>query len=175
MKNKFILLLLLAAIDLPFSGFSQEYVPFADTTKDWNVTFTGYSYGGSVATINTMKLHISSSDTIINDTAYYKVINTGQYNFFLPEGIIGFIREDTAGRKVYFRESTYAFYTPKDRLLYDFSIEQGDTTEIFGLHHCLTHSNAYRVSSTGTITLLNGEERKTWQMNPLVGFDRTSC
>lgn len=169
MKNKFILLLLLAAIDLPFSGFSQEYVPFADTTKDWNVTFTGYSYGGSVATINTMKLHISSSDTIINDTAYYKVINTGQYNFFLPEGIIGFIREDTAGRKVYFRESTYAFYTPKDRLLYDFSIEQGDTTEIFGLHHCLTHSNAYRVSSTGTITLLNGEERKTWQLIPLAG------
>ncbi len=82
MKNKFILLLLLAAIGLPFGGFSQEYVPFVDTTKDWNVTNTGYSAIGSVATINTMKLHISSSDTIINDTAYYKVINTGQYNFF---------------------------------------------------------------------------------------------
>jgi len=167
MKNKLILLLFLAAIGLPFGGFTQEYVPFVDTIKDWNVTNTSYSYGGSVATINTMKLHISSSDTIINDTAYYKLINTGQYNFFLPEGIIGFIREDTAGRKVYFRESTYTFYEPKDRLLYDFSLEQGDTTEIFGLHHCLTHSNAYRVSSTGTITLLNGEERKTWQLIPL--------
>jgi hypothetical protein len=161
-------LLLLTIMFLLFSvSYGQTYEPFIDTDKQWNTAIAFYAYGGSVATINTLQLLIMPNDTLINDTVYQKVINNGYINWFFPDGIIGFIREDIDEKKVYFRENKEEFYPPKDRLLYDFSLEAGDTTEVFGLYHCMLGSNTFKVISTGTMNLLNDEERKTWYLEPI--------
>lgn len=161
-------LLLLSFMFLPVSfSYGQTYEPFIDTNKQWNTMITYYDYGGSPASKSTLQLHIVTNDTIINDTVYQKVVNTGYSDGAYPAGVIGLIREDIDEKKVYFREIVEVFYPPKDRLLYDFSLEAGDTTEVFGLYHCTWNSNTYKVISTGTITLLNNEERKTWHLEPI--------
>lgn len=145
----------------------QNYKPFIDTDKQWNTMITGYSSVGSPATKSTLVLHISTNDTLINETLYQKVVNTGYSDGTYASGDIGFIREDIDEKKVYFREPTDVFYPHQDKLLYDFSLEAGDTTEVFGLHYCTSYSNTYKVVSNGTIQLLNGEERKTWHLEPI--------
>jgi hypothetical protein len=144
----------------------QEYQSFCDTIKQWNTLITSYTYGGSPAIKTTLKHHISSKDTIINDTLYLLVVNTGAINEAFPQ-ITGFIREEVSEKKVYFRENSYEFNVPKDRLLYDFSLGVGDTTEIFGLHHCESFSNIFKVVSTDKIILLNDEERKVWHLESI--------
>lgn len=144
----------------------QDYYPFCDTIKQWNTLVTSYTYGGSPAVKSTLKYHISSKDTIINDTLYFLVINTGAINEAFPK-IAGFIREDMGEKKVYFRENSYDFNVLRDRLLYDFSLEVGDTTEIFGLHHCESLSNTFKVVSTDKITLLDDKERKVWHLESI--------
>lgn len=148
-------------------SYGQIYEPFIDTDNQWNTMITYYAYGGSPSMISTLIFHITANDTLINDTLYQKVINTGYSDGANPAGVIGFIREDIDEKKVYFREKMEVFYPPKDRLLYDFSLETGDTTEVFGLFHCTWKSNTYKVVSTGTISLLNDEERKTWHLEPI--------
>jgi hypothetical protein len=166
-------LLLLTIMFLLLSASSgQNYKPYIDTVKQWNTAIAFYAYGGSVATINTIQFSITPNDTLINDTVYQKVINIGYINWFFPDGIIGFIREDIDEKKVYFRESKEEFYPPKDRLLYDFSLEAGDTTEVFGLYHCMLGSNTFKVISTGTMNLLNDEERKTWYLEPIGDYEQ---
>jgi hypothetical protein len=164
---KFPLLLLPLKFLLISVSYGQIYEPFIDTDNQWNTMVTYYGYGGSPTTKNTLLLQIAANDTLINDTLYQKVINTGYSDGAYPAGVIGFIREDIDEKKVYFRENIEAFYPTKDRLLYDFSLETGDTTEVFGLHHCMDNSNAFTVVSTGTISLLNDEERKTWHLEPI--------
>ncbi len=162
----FICVLSLQILWVPIIRGQNYYKPFINTNKQWNVMNTSYAYGGSPATRNTMILHISASDTLINDTLYQKVVNIGHSETLFTKDI-GFIREDMNERKVFFREETQVFYPPQDKLLYDFSLETGDTTEVFGLHHCTSYSNTYTVVSTGTIQLLNGAERKTWHLEPV--------
>ncbi|MBS4059562.1 MAG: T9SS type A sorting domain-containing protein [Bacteroidetes bacterium] len=161
-------LLLLTIMFLLFSvSYGQTYKPFLEGSKQWNIMITSYAYGGSVATMNTLQLHITANDTLINDTVYRKVVNTGYSDGAYPAGVNGYIREVIDEKKVYFRENFALFYPPKDRLLYDFSLETGDTTEIFGLHHCTWNSNTFKVISTGTVNLLNDEVRKTWYLEPI--------
>ncbi len=148
-------------------SFGQTYEPFIDTHKQWNTMITFYAYGGSPATSRTLQLHITANDTLINDTLYQKVVNTGYSDGTFPTGELGFIREDIDEKKVFFRENMEVFYPPKDRLLYDFSLETGDTTEVFGLYQCTWNSNTYKVVSTDTIHLLNDEARKTWYLEPI--------
>lgn len=167
MKMKMILLILFLPLFFLQIVNGQGYIPLLDTAKQWNIMFTTEA-GGSPATKSTQKYQISANDTLINDTIYKKVVISGNGGgAVFPPGVIGFIREDTTEKKVYFREKTQLFYPPKDRLLYDFSILAGDTVEIFGLHHCTEFSNKYKVVSINTIALLNGQERKTWQLDPI--------
>jgi hypothetical protein len=153
--------------------FGQDYVPLIDASKQWNVMVTWYAYGGSPAIKNTINFWIAENDTIINDTVYNTVIaNNPNSTGYFPNGTVGFIREDTLERKVYFRdyEATEPFFMIKDRLLYDFSIESGDTVEVFGMYTCPEFWNTYVVSSTSSVSLLNGSERKVWNLSPIGGY-----
>jgi hypothetical protein len=137
----------------------QAYHPFIDIGKHWNVMHEGFEVK------RTVEYYISAQDTTINDTVYRKVLVNEQYGYY-PSGIAGFIREDTAERRVYFR-SYYGWNHPiKDRLLYDFSIDEGDTLDVYGLY-CETESNTFKVTSKSTIELLNGEHRTIWDLHHL--------
>lgn len=140
-----------------------DYVPFIDPGKQWNVMWTSYEYGGAPAGKTTMEFWISKNDTIINDTIY-KMVITNNLNLFSKD-TIGFIREDIMERKVYFRSNIAGWnqYTFQDRLLYDFSLEAGESVDAFGLLPC-AYSNTVKVISTSVVNLLNGEERKVWDL-----------
>lgn len=157
--------------------YGQDYVPFIDVSKQWNVMVTWYAYGGSPSTKTTIEFWISENDTIFNDTIYKMVIaNNPNSTGFFPNGAVGFIREDTLERKVYFRDhiATAPFFTIKDRLLYDFSIESGDTVEVFGMYTCPEFYNSYKVISTSSVSLLNGSERKVWNLGPIGEYDQNN-
>ena len=138
----------------------QSYSPFIDNGKHWNVMHEGYGEK------RTIEYYISTQDTTINDTVYRKVLVNDQYNYY-PSGIAGFIREDTAERRVYFRPYYAEWHPIHDGLLYDFSIDVGDTVDVYGLYYCQTYSNAYKVVSISTIELLNGEQRTLWDLHPV--------
>jgi hypothetical protein len=61
-------------------------------------------------------------DTIINDLNYKKVLRAND-PLHSEWNVKGFIREDVANQKVYL----YNNYSQEDMLLYDFSLEQGDS------------------------------------------------
>jgi len=165
MKTKKLLLLIILPVFLVLGVKGQGYIPLVDTSKLWNVLETDMS-GGTPQTSATNIIKIEPSDTIINDTIYKKVIQS-KYNHNTPEdSLIGFIREDTVEKKVFFRRKSPFFYEPEgvDRLLYDFSIIEGDTIEVFGYYFCEWFSNSYVVLSTDSINLLNNEKRKIWNL-----------
>lgn len=138
----------------------QAYHPFIDIGKHWNVMHEGYDVK------RTIEYHISAHDTTINDTVYRMVLADEQYGYF-PSGIAGFIREDTTERQVYFRPY-YGWWHPiQDKLLYDFSIDVGDTVDVYGLYYCQWVSNAYKVVARSTIEILNGEQRTLWDLHPI--------
>jgi len=145
----------------------QSYIPFIDTAKHWNVMIT-YSDGGSPSSKSTIQYWFSENDTIINDTSYRKVMSSGDH-FFYPPGVSGYIREDTATRKVFFRNLDSSFFPSGDQLLYDFSAVSGDTIEVFGHLACgwAPDQNRYVVTSVGDTTLMDNRVKKTWTLEAL--------
>lgn len=109
MKNHFVIALLFIAQ----IGWAQSYIPLPDSNAKWiNVhsTFTGDPYIPKWQ----VQFCASGEDTTINATSYFKIDTCAG-------GYKGAMRNDT-GR---------VFYVPKDStkefLLYDFTVEEGDT------------------------------------------------
>lgn len=128
----------------------QGYVPLIDSSKTWNVAHI-YPHGGGA---NTVEYYFG--DTIsIENTLYVKVkVKEKMLNRQADKGnILGYMREDTESRKVYFRSP----YDDKSILLYDFSLEEGDTVQLYG-----DNGIKYTVLQTDSIELHNGEVRKRW-------------
>lgn len=129
------------AIGFPFLSFAQEYqyVPFPDSGAVWSEVYNPGSMeeNGSTTTTNIYeRFALSGEDTLINDTSYKKL-----YIFYDPvlnlktASYIGGIREDQ--KRVYYIGDTIHWLKPfnafndynkeKELLLYDFSVEIGDT------------------------------------------------
>lgn len=145
----------------------QGYIPLLDTAKQWYIIQTSYAYGGAPSYRTTGELEILSGDTIINSILYKKIIiNHYEMPVFLPTGLVGFVREDTLEKKVYFKPSFQFSQDTVERLLYDFSAEIGDSIEIFGLFSKPEGyiENIYIIESLDSITLLNNEKRKVWNL-----------
>jgi hypothetical protein len=128
LKAKRIILAIILAfvLQIPFGLQGQEYYPFPDSAAVWKVIHLPYPPGPMPA----YALHYDnypSGDTIINDVEYIKLYQLG----FDPEcslitygpHYVGAYRNDTINRRVYFIPETYA----NEELLYDFSLEVGDT------------------------------------------------
>jgi hypothetical protein len=110
--NCLLLLILMLLFNAPqATAQNYEYVPFADNATWYN-------------TIE-MKSCRTLGDTVIKNLHYLKV-----YEGVEPDNgnLCGFIRNDTANKRVFWIEN--AFYGSTDtteRLLYDFSLQVGDT------------------------------------------------
>jgi len=135
MKAKYIYLLVSCLVStnlilLPGLLQSQTYIPLPDSNAIWRTNWSdmncfiyGYPYS--------QYQYLLSSDTLINGTLYNKVIRTGFISPFCPPfspyqpsiGYQGAYRNDIADQKVYLvlPDST------NEILLYDFSLEVGDT------------------------------------------------
>jgi hypothetical protein len=137
-KIKLLFLLLLSSVGLQ----GQEYVPLIDTTRTWNVAEYFYAGGGNY--------EYFFGDTIsINDTLYVELKAKWSIK---SDNVYAYMREDTVSQKVYFRSSIWA----DDSLLYDFSLEEGDTIQLYG------DPIKYTVHQVDSVELLNGDIRKRW-------------
>lgn len=137
MKNKFILLLLLAVIGLPFGGFSQEYVPIPDSSANWLVLSQNSEYNTEVLQF----IKQTNSDTLIEDILYTKIYNLYLSSYFKNDDIIlsdnveyaGAYRNTTQG-KVFFVPPQSQITNPEEVLLFDFSANLSDTIHDVAIH-----------------------------------------
>ncbi len=131
-------------LTLNVSLHGQEYVPLIDTTRTWNVAEYGGHGGGSE------NFEYFFGDTVsIDDTLYVEV----KAQWLNKSNLQGYMREDTVSRKVYYR----SIYDDESTLLYDFSLEEGDTVQLYG-----DPGQKYTVLQVDSIELLNGDFRKRW-------------
>lgn len=130
---------------------AQKYQPLVEEEKYW--IYQHYATGDNPCdywwTIGT-EMHHFGNDTLINDTIYKKallsILKPGPsmvppiwHYEIISTYVIGFIREDTLAKKIFLLPNDN-FYNPckeelRENLLFDFSLEQGDT-----LNECLRNS-----------------------------------
>lgn len=128
---------------------SQTYHPLVDEGKRWSARHI-FSPTGTIYSDYTE----FEGDTLIGLYAYKHV---WQYTdeAMTQKYLDGFIREDLAQKKVFMRYTDVA----EDFLLYDFGAEEGDT--LF-LHY---NPNPYVLDSIQTVTLLSGEQRRSFNLH----------
>jgi len=110
-----ILFLLLIALSTSHPSYSQEYKPLLDTYNEWNVRFC---FSGTCET----DVYYTNGDTLV-DGMNFKILDGYHY---ISRGFL--LREDVSQKKVFLKailpQGTY------DYLLYDFSIEVGDSIDM---------------------------------------------
>jgi hypothetical protein len=142
-------------------GQTSVYHPFPDSNASWNVLYSNYQcqWGDSQEYYSL----VLDRDTVIGSHVYHKLqvpyiefIWAGCPLFHQP-GYYGAIRSDHPNRKVYF----YPANGTEEELLYDFTLEVGDTVQ--------GHLYSWWDSQDTVIAIdsvLVGEEfRKRWFIN----------
>jgi hypothetical protein len=105
-------------------SYEQDYIKIVKPENKWNILLGGKIDCGIWCTAENYRTHSLriSSDSIVFDTIYSKIISTRYTNSDTIDFYVGLIREDTIKKKVYFRRPFN-----KDHLIYDFSLNKGDT------------------------------------------------
>jgi hypothetical protein len=114
-------------------AYAQPYLPMLDSINRWTYSSTiipvsqqNRTSGVCLGFGLTSTIQSTTIDTLINGLTYKKVY-VG--DFMQPFVCFqGFIREDTAGRKIYFMEPNFA----PERLIYDFGMLPGDSIYVNG-------------------------------------------
>jgi len=144
-------------------SFSQTsvYYPFPDSSASWNVDYSNYQcqWGDSHEYYSI----ILDRDTVIGSQVYHKLqvpyiklIWAGCPQYHQP-GYYGAIRSDIPDRKVYF----YPVDGTEEQLLYDFTLEVGDTVQGYLKSWWDSQDTVIAIDS-----VLVGEEfRKRWFIN----------
>lgn len=104
------------------------------------------------------EIYIYEKDTLVDGKTYYMLV---EYDSLV--GRRGWMTR-TQGDQVYMRSFTPGGMTG-EIVWYDYSLTVGNTIDILAV--------TFTVQSTGTITLLNGETRRTWELTSpsLYGID----
>ena len=105
----------LAMLLLSQITYSQAYKPILTDSCTWYTTNYFFGY--------TTDPYFTSTDTIIGNNTY-KILDGFHFNNN------AFLREDTASRKVYYYQ-TKGFRANQDILIYDFSLQVGDSMLLF--------------------------------------------
>jgi len=135
-----VLSFILLAVSVSLHG--QKYVTLIDTTRTWNVAEL-YPHGGGA-----LNYEYLFGDTVtIENTLYVEV----KAKWFDTSEVFGYMREDTLSRRVYYRPTIHS----NESLLYDFSLEEGDTIQLYG-----DPGHKYTVLQVDSVELLNGDVRK---------------
>jgi hypothetical protein len=98
---------------------AQEYQKLIDENKIWYVLDVDECIYPCYRTF----IYKFQQDTIINDMKYYTSYETTDSTLQSYRSINVYLREDTASQKVFLWDS----FDGKDKLLYDFSLNTGDT------------------------------------------------
>jgi len=160
-------------VTIALSVSSQTYHKLIRTNTFWDNFITDVQ-----CYLTANRVCFTNNDTIIQGNTYrisrqyaYQTQDTTSGLFCPPfvvsntYGLGTFLREDTILKKVYINEP---YDTPHDQLLYDFSLQVGDTLQSF-------YNGNYTLvlTSIDTVTLNNGDgtrKRFSFNHNPLVNY-----
>ena len=154
MKRILTRLKIIIVLLFPLAAFAQNYIPIPDSGGLWKETYwwqtSPFFYNGIGDTY-------IAGDTVFNDTIYKKIYNIRR-DVFCSDIIIsgpdyeGAIRQDSISQRVYYKLNGI----DSEKLLYDFSLQVGDTLPIemnwfiyYGIYvkdidTILTYDNVYR-------------------------------
>lgn len=152
---------------------TEIYQPMLDSVNIWNLTINPCIIKPSEEDNNSRSacnnnwwqgdLNYTQGDTIINNLHYLRVF-LADNNQSISPCILGFIREDSINRKVYFNHID----SSGEELLYDFDLQPGDLFRMnyhffsaigFGGGSSLYDTGYYRLDSIGKVKILAGERR----------------
>lgn len=132
MKKQLFILVLFVASVISIEAQTNVYHHFPDSNAVWGLTTGCYDVGYFCHDVSYVK-DFYVGDTIIGSAAY-KIIEETIFSTTsgLCCGVVGgsgygFLREDTVARKVYWRNE----YMSSDSLLYNFTLNVGDTIKGF--------------------------------------------
>lgn len=167
--KKIVFLFLLAVASLNIQA--QNYRPLLDSVNSWcfvsnyfivnapDTSFYGpcyYPYGG----MNSGSKLYTTADTLINGVIF-KLLESTDY-YFNDVCRYGYIREDTAARKVYFMNNMFS----PEILIYDFSMQINDTINMpFYFSPGYYESGTYRLDSVHPFITATGFTTKAYYLN----------
>jgi len=106
-------------------SFGQQYEPFIKNSKEWTYVRAGSLTSGE--TTYWVESCYFKGDTIWNDTVYTKFYTKQVQPNIENERVSYLFHEDTFAKKVYVHD----FHFNKTALLYDFSLNKGDSFNIY--------------------------------------------
>jgi len=149
---------------------AQNYVPMLDSVSNtWYYVFNiipvrqqaavqqNCMYGNWAGISNTLS---TIGDTVINSTSYKKLLQQEYGNPF-NDCMFGYLREDTASKKVYFIDNIFS----PEELIYDFSMLPGDSIYLdflFGSNYFVT--GYFQLDSISNV-MLNSVNRRVFYLN----------
>jgi hypothetical protein len=163
MKKRYTLFLCITFLSI--SGIAQHYYPMLDSVNEWmyvgnqepvsppphQMTTTQHCNYPLFIPVFSYEGVYTNSDTVITALTYKKLFTLQMHCLY------GYIREDTAARKVYFMDNQ----NHAEVLLYDFSMQIHDSIALsFQFAGGSGYSNGvYRLDSIKTIHVLAGNRR----------------
>lgn len=141
--------------------FSQVNYPFPHENGTWgecsSVIF--YPFPGNWYWICSTAFYTSKGDSVLNGETYFKVYATDESGTIVYDYPY-LLRQD--GEKIYLRLNGFDI----DTLLYDFSLQPGDTASVYNIFSSGTYGNVPVVDSVGTV-MFGNESRKCIYFNTL--------
>jgi len=118
--------LLLLSVIYTISGFAQRYYPFINESKKWRYVQT-ICLTGSNSCVNFVEQGYFKGDTLIDSYKYHPFYLKQEQPSLSDAYISYYFREDTINRQVYIYDPNFN----KKALLYDFSLNKGDSFNIY--------------------------------------------
>jgi hypothetical protein len=145
---------------------AQQYFPMLDSINEWSYSNLEIAISPqmhllssncnypAVQTPEMSYREFTTTDTVIGSYTYKILMNT----LYTP-CLMGYVREDTAARKIYFIDNT----SSTEKMLYDFSMQVGDTITFNFLSSFSGYvSGLYTLDSISTVQVYAGPRRQFW-------------
>ncbi len=153
-----------------FSFFvkAQIYIPTLDSINVWS--YTGTMIGVKIAANNglpcpypqdyyTYARQYTFEDTVINSFLYKKLYSLEYANSSNTDCLMGWVREDSMARKIYFRDVDTI-----ESILYDYNMQLNDSIYIKFYQDGFFQTGYYRLDSIKTVTV-NLKQRRQFDLN----------
>jgi len=118
--------ILFISVIYTITGFAQSYFPFINESKIWRYVQTICLTGPNSCT-HYVETGFFKGDTLIDNYKYHAFYKKLEQPSLLGGRIAYYFREDTITRQVYLYDPTF----DKKALLYDFSLNKGDSFNIY--------------------------------------------
>jgi hypothetical protein len=158
MKTQDFLIALLLLL-ISFSTQAQTI----DPASEWRTDYSRVEVGSEWYCFNEYYKDFIDGDTILNSKEYYKIYHSGYtYQgwcgypgsyYYYEHSLHGYLREEN--------DKWYIFYENQDMLMFDFTLETGDTLKGFQAYYCPYDIIVYSVDSI----IIDGDYKKRLQLS----------